>query len=95
MATTTAAISALQTIEIIKVLKKNLPLASYKNSFVNLAVPFTMHSEPGECEKIKLGLREITLWTRWSIPLTPLNSSIGGLIHHLEVEYNLTVTGIK
>jgi hypothetical protein len=46
MATTTAAISALQTIEIIKLLRGGVPIASYRNTFLNMAVPFSVHAEP-------------------------------------------------
>lgn len=41
MATTTACISALQSIEIMKVLF-NKPLEDYKNTFTNLAIPCIM-----------------------------------------------------
>ncbi len=46
LATTTAAIAALQTIELIKYLK-DAKLVEYRNSFLNLAVPSLMMSEPG------------------------------------------------
>ena len=65
LATTTAAIAALQTLELIKFLK-GIKLSEHRNSFLNLAVPSLMMSEPGEAIKTKLreGL-EVTLWDRW------------------------------
>lgn len=54
LATTTAAIAALQTIELIKYLK-GCKLEEHRNSFLNLAVPSLMQSEPGPAEKMKLG----------------------------------------
>ena len=46
LATTTAAIAGLQTIEMLKIVK-NLPIEGHKNSFLNLAVPSLMMGEPG------------------------------------------------
>jgi len=46
LATTTAAIAGLQTIEMLKIVK-NLPIEAHKNSFLNLAVPSLMMGEPG------------------------------------------------
>lgn len=68
LATTTAAIAGLQTIELIKYLK-DFKLVEYRNSFLNLAVPTLMQSEPGPAQKTKLGTGakgiEVTLWDRW------------------------------
>ena len=65
LATTTAAIAGLQTLEVLKYLK-GCKLEEHKNSFMNLAVPSLMMSEPGPAAKAKLteGL-EVTLWDRW------------------------------
>ena len=65
LATTTAAIAGLQTIELLKVLKE-LPVEAHKNSFLNMAVPTLMMSEvaPARQFKIAPGL-DVTLWTRW------------------------------
>lgn len=46
LATTTACIAGLQTIELVKVLKKET-LANMKNVFINLAVPLVQFAEPG------------------------------------------------
>jgi hypothetical protein len=53
LSTTTSCIAALQTIELIKYLKK-LPIEKMKNTFLNLAVPIIQAGEPGEVEKIKI-----------------------------------------
>lgn len=66
LATTTAFIAALQTIELIKYLKDECPFDQYRNSFLNLAVPSLMQSEPGKAIKTKLKEDlEVTLWDRW------------------------------
>lgn len=46
LATTTAAIAGLQTIEMLKFLK-GLPIEDHRNAFMNLAVPSLMLGEPG------------------------------------------------
>jgi hypothetical protein len=53
LATTTAAISGLQTIEVVKVLKK-CKVDLLKNVFLNLAIPLIQLTEPGPVPKIKL-----------------------------------------
>lgn len=50
IATTTAAVSGLVSIELIKVLQQR-PLEAYKNAFLNLALPLLLLSEPGACSR--------------------------------------------
>lgn len=68
LATTTAAIAGLQTIELLKVLRGS-KLEEHRNSFLNLAVPSLMMGEPGAPEKFKLTDDiSVDLWTRWEYP---------------------------
>lgn len=68
MATTTASIAGLQTLELVKLLR-NVKKAEHRNSFLNLAVPIMQASEPGDVLKIKLTENiETTLWDRWELP---------------------------
>lgn len=67
LATTTAAIAGLQTLEMIKLLK-DMKLAGLRNTFLNLAVPNMMMSEPGEAIPVKLTENlKVTLWDRWDV----------------------------
>mmetsp|Transcript_13543 Transcript_13543/g.21104 ORF Transcript_13543/g.21104 Transcript_13543/m.21104 type:complete len:237 (-) Transcript_13543:83-793(-) len=67
LATTTAAIAGLQTIEVLKILK-HLPLEATRNAFLNLAVPSLMLGEPGPPEKQRIGKDiEFDLWTRFEV----------------------------
>lgn len=47
MATTTASIAGLQTLELVKLIR-NVKKADHRNVFLNLAVPFIQASEPGD-----------------------------------------------
>lgn len=47
LSTTTSCVAALQTIELIKFLKK-CKLTKMRNTFINLAVPMIQAGEPGE-----------------------------------------------
>lgn len=53
IATTTAAVSGLVTLELIKVLCK-LPFQKLRNCFLNLALPTLLMSEPGPAAKTVL-----------------------------------------
>lgn len=69
LATTTAAVAGLQTIELLKLLKhQDLELEKFKNTFLNLAVPAMYMSEPGPpiSTEIKAGLK-VDTWTRWDM----------------------------
>lgn len=67
IATTTAAVAGLVTIELIKVVQK-LPIEKYRNCFLNLALPVMLLSEPGPAERtvIREGL-SYTNWDRWDV----------------------------
>ena len=69
LATTTAAIAALQTIEVCKLIK-GCDYEQMNNSFLNLAIPIFSQSEPGPVPKVKL--REdlsVTIWDQWEVKI--------------------------
>ena len=79
LATTTAAIAGLQTIELIKLIKrvvvgdKKFDVEQFRNCFLNLAVPSLMCSEAGAPEKFKIKQGLTTdVWDRWEIEITKL-----------------------
>lgn len=67
LATTTACVAGLQSIELIKILK-GAKQADHRCSYFNLAVPNMNTSEPGDVQKDKLleGL-EVSIWDRWDL----------------------------
>jgi hypothetical protein len=97
LATTTAAIAGLQTIELIKYLK-DCKFDQYRNSFLNLAVPSLMQSEPGPALKNKLGTGdkaiEVTLWDRWEYEADNRVVTLLQVVEYLEEIYSLSVRDI-
>ncbi|XP_066135673.1 ubiquitin-like modifier-activating enzyme 6 [Saccopteryx bilineata] len=67
IATSTAAVSGLVTLEMIKV-AGGYPFEAYKNCFLNLAIPIIVFTETTEVRKteIRNGL-SFTIWDRWTI----------------------------
>eukprot|EP01022_Parablepharisma_sp_SALTPOND_P015993 TRINITY_DN22_c0_g3_i1.p1 TRINITY_DN22_c0_g3~~TRINITY_DN22_c0_g3_i1.p1 ORF type:complete len:4095 (+),score=552.02 TRINITY_DN22_c0_g3_i1:5895-18179(+) len=67
LATTTACVAGLQTVELLKLIKK-VDVELYRNAFLNLALPSCSLSEPGPAPTTELrpGLK-VTLWDLWEI----------------------------
>lgn len=67
LATTTASIAGLQTLEVVKIIKK-IKVEDVKNAFLNLAVPLLTQSEPAPPNKNKLSESHVyTSWDRWDL----------------------------
>jgi hypothetical protein len=90
LATTTAAIAALQTIEVIRYLKDS-KIEDYKWTFLNLSVPSLGISEPAPAPKIKLGSSglEVTVWDRWEFKAPDRDVTLLEIMEHLETTYKL------
>ena len=69
LATTTAAIAGLQTIELCKLLAK-CKVEQHKNSFLNLSLPILAQSEPMAAPEYELRKDlKVNMWDRWDIRL--------------------------
>lgn len=91
LATTTAAIAGLQTIELVKLLN-GVELQHTKNAFLNLAIPYAQLTEPGAVPKVNLapGLSS-TIWDRWEVNLkTHQLHSLAQLFSYLHKTYGLS-----
>jgi ubiquitin-activating enzyme E1-like protein 2 len=92
IATTTAAVAGLVSLELIKVIM-NLKLDLFKNAFINLALPFVCLSEPAPCEKIPItGTAYYTIWDRWEISQGDI--TLQEFCDYFEKKHNLKVNGV-
>ena len=67
ISTTTSIVSGLVTIEMIKNVFGKQNIESYKNSFINLAISFSLLSEPMPTSKITIKDKEFTPWDYYNL----------------------------
>lgn len=93
MATSTAAITGLASIELIKLVKKETNLSVFKNAWMNLALPNLLLSEPQEVEKTKVSdTVSISIWDRWEVNQGDM--ALGQFINYFKRQYKLIPTAI-
>eukprot|EP01022_Parablepharisma_sp_SALTPOND_P020985 TRINITY_DN395_c0_g1_i1.p1 TRINITY_DN395_c0_g1~~TRINITY_DN395_c0_g1_i1.p1 ORF type:complete len:5656 (-),score=802.26 TRINITY_DN395_c0_g1_i1:1614-18581(-) len=90
LASTTAVVAALQTVELVKLVKQ-LDVEKHRNAFVNLALPYMNLSEPGPAKVTQLTEElKVTIWDRWDVKLpSGFGTSFGELLDILKATYKL------
>ncbi|CAF1423228.1 unnamed protein product [Adineta steineri] len=86
IATTTAMVTGLVCLEVYKFIQKHKNIESYRNAFVNLALPFFGFSEPVPPKRQKYLDKDFTLWDRFEVKG---DMTLEELIEHFKHEHKL------
>ncbi|XP_039708144.1 ubiquitin-like modifier-activating enzyme 1, partial [Pteropus medius] len=95
IATTSAAVVGLVCLELYKVVQGHQQLESYKNSFINLALPFFTFSEPLAVPRHQYNNQEWTLWDRFEVQGLQPNGeemTLRQFLNYFKREHKLEIT---
>ncbi|KAF8351145.1 ubiquitin activating enzyme [Amanita rubescens] len=96
IATTTSLVTGLVCLELYKIVDGKKKFESYKNGFVNLALPFFGFSEPIAASKQKYGETEWTLWDRFEFRNDPsLQEMVDWFQENHKLEVSMVSQGVS
>ncbi|XP_015202790.2 ubiquitin-like modifier-activating enzyme 1 [Lepisosteus oculatus] len=97
IATTTAAVVGLMCLELYKIVQGHKKIRSYRNGFVNLAVPFCVLSEPLRSQAFTLAKKDYTVWDHFPVQGKKNGQeemTLEELIAVFKCEYNLEIIAL-
>jgi hypothetical protein len=97
IATTTSVVSGLVSIELVKLaVDPPLPVEAFRNSFLNLALPYFASSEPAPCPHLPITAHSFyTLWDKWVVKKSDLKEhTLKEFISFFEQKFQLKVNGV-
>ncbi|XP_065901378.1 ubiquitin-like modifier-activating enzyme 1 [Dysidea avara] len=95
IATTTSLVVGLVCLEMYKLINKCEKIDTYKNGFINLALPFFAFTEPVPAPKKKYNDKEFNLWDRFELDSKKEDGSemtLQDLIDHFKNTHKLEIT---
>ena len=97
LATSTAIVAGLVSIELYKLCQNFTNISKYKDTFMNLALPFLTQSEPKECsvkKYCKLDGEQVP-FTLWDYICIDKNVTLQELLDIFEQKYQITIDMIN
>ncbi|XP_041459410.1 ubiquitin-like modifier-activating enzyme 1 [Lytechinus variegatus] len=92
IATTTSVVAGLVCLELIKLINGNKKMETYKNGFINLALPFFGFSEPIAPSKMKYYDTEFSLWDRFDVNVTNKEMTLKDFLDYFQNDLKLEIT---
>lgn len=89
IATTTAVVAGLASLELYKLAFGSREIARFKNGFVNLALPFCAFSEPIPAQRTRYHDVEWTLWDRFEVAGNP---TLAELVEFFKERHRIVIT---
>ncbi|XP_036389161.1 ubiquitin-like modifier-activating enzyme 1 [Megalops cyprinoides] len=97
IATTTAAVAGLMTLELYKLVQGHRRIESFRSAYINLAVQQCVLSEPLGAPTYRVAGKDYSLWDDFPVQGRSdgqKEMTLGELLNHIKQKYNLEITGL-